>query len=87
MPRDITLINMKVENDHRNYFIYSSHHFTPQGRYELNKPGNKFTSLPMCGFIAQLVEHRESILPKSQSRMRTEMRNMRENIPEGVVGG
>ena len=27
------------------------------GRYELNK----LTSLPMCGFIAQLVEHRTSI--------------------------
>ena len=37
-----------------NYFIYTSHHFTPDGRYELNK----LTSLPMCGFIAQLVEQR-----------------------------
>ena len=36
--------------------IYASHHFTPHGRYELNK----FTSLPMCGFIAQLVEQRTS---------------------------
>ena len=36
------------------YFIYTSYHFTPQGRYELNK----LTSLPMCGFIAQLVEQR-----------------------------
>ena len=36
-----------------NYFIYTSHHFTPHRRYELNK----LTSLPMCGFIAQLVEH------------------------------
>ena len=34
-----------------NYFIYTSHHFTSHGRYELNK----LTSLPMCGFIAQLV--------------------------------
>ena len=34
-----------------NYFIIS-HHFTPYGRYELNK----LTSL--CGFIAQLVEQR-----------------------------
>ena len=33
--------------------IYTSHHFTPHGRYELNK----LTSLSMCGFIAQLVEH------------------------------
>ena len=35
-----------------NYFIYTSHHFTPHGGYELNK----LTSLLMCGFIAQLVE-------------------------------
>ena len=35
-------------------FMYTSHHFTPHGRYELNK----LTSLPMCGFIAQLVEQR-----------------------------
>ena len=34
-------------------FIYTSHHFTPHGRYELNK----LTSLPMWGFIAQLVEY------------------------------
>ena len=40
-----------------NYFIYTSHHFTPHGRYELNK----LASLPMCGFIAQLVEHRTGI--------------------------
>ena len=37
-----------------NYFMYTSHHITPQGRYELNK----LTSLPMCRFIAQLVEQR-----------------------------
>ena len=37
-----------------NYFIYTSHHFTPHGRYELNT----LTSLPMCGFIAQLAEQR-----------------------------
>ena len=40
-----------------NYFIFSSHHFTPHGRYELNK----LTSLPMYGFIAPLVEHRTGI--------------------------
>ena len=34
--------------------MYTSHHFTPHGRYELNK----LTSLSMCGFIAQLVEQR-----------------------------
>ena len=39
------------------YFMYTSHHFTPHGRYELNK----LASLPMCGFIAQLVEHRTGI--------------------------
>ena len=40
-----------------NYFIYASNHFAAHGRYELNK----LTSLPMCGFIAQLVEHRIGI--------------------------
>ena len=40
-----------------NYFIYTSRHFTPHGRHELNK----LTSLPMCGFIAQLVEHRNGV--------------------------
>ena len=39
------------------YFTYTSHHFTPHGRYELNK----LTSIPMCGFIVQLVEHRTGI--------------------------
>ena len=33
--------------------VKSDHHFTPHGRYE----PNKLTSLPMCGFIPQLVEH------------------------------
>ena len=42
---------------HMNYFIYTSRHFTPHGIHELNK----LTSLPMCGFIAQLVEHRTGI--------------------------
>ena len=37
-----------------NYFICTSHHFTPHGRYQLDK----LTSLPMCGFAAQLVEQR-----------------------------
>ena len=51
---------MKVKNDHRsymNYFIDTSHHVTPHGRNELNK----LTSLPTCGFTAQLVEHRSGI--------------------------
>ena len=40
-----------------NYFIYTSCHFTPHGRDKLNK----LISLPMCGFIAQLVVHRTGI--------------------------
>ena len=40
-----------------NYFIYTSHHFIPHGRYELNK----LTSLTMYGFLAQLVEHHNGI--------------------------
>ena len=36
-----------------NYFIYTSHHFTPL--------------LPMCGFIAQLVEHRTGIVEVTSS--------------------
>ena len=52
---------------------HSSLHLQPQYKYELfhiyltslhctGKYGlNKFTSLPMCGFIAQLVEHRTCI--------------------------
>ena len=37
-----------------NIISYTSHHFTPYRRYELSK----LTSLPMCGFIAPLVEQR-----------------------------
>ena len=40
-----------------NYFIYISHDFTARDKNELNK----LTLLPMCGFIAQLVEHRTGI--------------------------
>ena len=49
--------DLQPQFKHMNYFIYTSHHFTPHGRYELNK----LASLPMCGFIAQLVEHRTGI--------------------------
>ena len=44
---------------HMNYFIYTYWYIISllTGRYELNK----MTSLPMCGFIAQLVEHRTGI--------------------------
>ena len=38
-----------------NYINFTSFHCT--GRYELNK----LASLPMCGFIAQLVEQRNGI--------------------------
>ena len=40
-----------------NYFIYTYIISLLTGRYELNK----LTSLPMCGFIAELVEHRTGI--------------------------
>ena len=40
-----------------NYFIYTYIISLVTGRYKVNK----MTSLPMCGFIAQLVEHRNSI--------------------------
>ena len=48
----------------RCFLIYTSHHFAPHGRYELNK----LTSLPMCGFIAQLVEHRTVIAEVTGSK-------------------
>ena len=40
-----------------NYFIYTYIVSLLTGRYELKK----MTSLPMCDFIAQLVEHRTGI--------------------------
>ena len=49
--------DLQPQFKYMNYFMYTSHHFTPHGRYELNK----LASLPMCGFIAQLVEHRTGI--------------------------
>ena len=49
--------DLQLQFKYMNYFIYTSHHLTPHGRYELNK----LASLPMCGFIAQLVEHRTGI--------------------------
>ena len=36
-----------------NYFIYTLHHFTPHGKIWTQYT---LTSLPMCGFIAQLVK-------------------------------
>ena len=49
--------DLQPQFKYMNYFIYTSHHFTPHGRYELNK----LASLPTCGFIAQFVEHRTGI--------------------------
>ena len=49
--------DLQPQFKYMNYLIYTSHHFTPHGRYELNK----LASLPMCGFIAQLAEHRTGI--------------------------
>ena len=43
----------KIRASTKNY----AHHFTPHGRYELNK----LYSLPMCGCLAQLAEHRSGI--------------------------
>ncbi len=45
------------------FHIYTSRHLTPRGRYELNK----FTFLSICGFIAQLVEHRTGIAEVTSS--------------------
>ena len=50
-------LDLQPQFKYMNYFIYTSHHFTPHGRHELKK----LTSLPTCGFIAQLVEHRIGI--------------------------
>ena len=43
--------DLQPQFKYMNYFVYTSNHFTPHGRYELNE----LTSLQMCGFIAQLV--------------------------------
>ena len=50
-------MSSKTAVQNMNYFIYTSHYVTPHGRNELNK----LTSLPTCGFIPQLVEHRTGI--------------------------
>ena len=49
--------NLLPQYKYMNYFMYTSRQFTPHGRYKLSK----LASLPMCGFIAQLVEHRTGI--------------------------
>ena len=46
--------NLKIiENN--SYIYFTSFHFSRENEL------NKLTSLPMCGFIAQLVEHRTGI--------------------------
>ena len=47
-----------TRSSNMNYLTYTSYHFTSDLRHELNK----LTSLSMCGFIAQLVEHRTGIV-------------------------
>ena len=54
---DHSSLSSTTEDELLHMYI-TSHHFTPHGRYELNK----LASLPMCGFIAQLVEHRTGIV-------------------------
>ena len=53
----VEFISSREEFKYMNYFIYTYIISLLTGRYEFNK----LTSLPMCGFIAQLVEHRTGI--------------------------
>ena len=55
------------------YLKYTSHHFTRENEL------NKLTSLPMCGFIAQLVEHRTGISRRSRVRIPLKPWKTREN--------
>ena len=53
---DHSSLHLQPQYKYELFHIYfRSLHYT--GKYELNK----LTSLPMCGFIAQLVEHRTGI--------------------------
>ena len=52
------LIHLQLQFKYEVIHIYfTSLSLDPHGRYELNK----LTSLPMCGFIAQMVEHSTGI--------------------------
>ena len=51
----LILVNWSAPNNGSSYILHVISLLT--GKYELNK----LTSLPMCGFIAQLVEHRTGI--------------------------
>ena len=55
--RIIVHFHLRPQFKYMNYFIYTYIISLLTGRYEVNK----LTSLPMCGFIAQLVEHRIGI--------------------------
>ena len=57
--------DLQLQFKYMNYFIYTSHHFTLNGRYELNC----LASLTMCGFIAQLVEHGTGIAEVTGSNL------------------
>ena len=52
-PIAMIILHFHLQQQYKYELFYTSHHFTPYGRYELNT----LTLLPMCGFIAQLVEH------------------------------
>ena len=56
----LMFLHSNSNNDEGSYFLGEKKKFVTavfDGRYELNK----LTSLPMCGFIGQLVEHRTGI--------------------------
>ena len=57
--------DLQLQFKYMSYFIYTSHHFTLHGRYELNC----LASLTMCGFIAQLVEYGTGIAEVTGSNL------------------
>ena len=52
-----TFLSIKMKNDHRSKIFQ----FKQLERRSLKKSGLQRDSNPMCGFIAQLVEHRTGI--------------------------
>ena len=57
--------DLQLQFKYMSYFIYTSHHFTLHLRYDLDY----LASLPMCGFTAQLVEHRTGIAEVTGSNL------------------
>ena len=60
MEVEMSTLCFHLQPQYNMNFLYISHHFTSfhcTGKYELNK----LTLLLMCGFTAQLVEHRNGI--------------------------